>query len=105
MRRISSNKKDHIGCRVWVLREDFLQQSSFSDDAFCPLEKTYWMLKVILFYYDQVMAALHQSVSLEQALIPELLDQIARAREWPATEAPEQASRLMEKIEAKFKEL
>ena len=88
-----------------LLREDFLQQSSFGDDAFCPLEKTYWMLKVILFYYDQVTAALQQSISLEQALIPELLDQIARAREWSAAETPEQARRLIEKIEAKFQEL
>ncbi len=87
-----------------VLREDFLQQSSFSDDAFCPLEKTYWMLKVVLAYYRQVTAALKRGLSLEQALVPALLDQIARAREWPPESAPAQAQALIEQIESAFEE-
>ncbi len=36
-----------------MIREDFLQQNAYSPvDAFCPLEKQYRMLKVILAFHD-----------------------------------------------------
>jgi vacuolar-type H+-ATPase catalytic subunit A/Vma1 len=35
-----------------LLREAFLQQSAFSDDAYCPLPKQIVMLRSILAYYD-----------------------------------------------------
>ncbi len=34
-----------------MLREDFLQQSAFGPDAYCPPAKQYWMLKVILHHF------------------------------------------------------
>ena len=38
-----------------MIREDFLQQSAYSDtDSFCPMEKQYLMLKVIMTYYTRV---------------------------------------------------
>ena len=88
-----------------MLREDFLQQSAFSDDAFCPSTKTYWMLKVILAFYDGVTAALRRGVPLERALIPALLDQVARMRDWPPDAAASCARELLTQIETKFGEL
>jgi V/A-type H+-transporting ATPase subunit A len=88
-----------------MLREDFLQQSAYSDDAFCPLEKTYWMLKVILTFYDRMADALRQSVPLEQVLRPTVLDQIARMREWSPAAAPSCARELIARIEAAFREM
>jgi V/A-type H+-transporting ATPase subunit A len=88
-----------------MLREDFLQQSAFSDDAFCPSTKTYWMLKVILAFYDGVTAALRRGVPLERALIPALLDQVARMWEWPPDAAASCARELLTQIETKFGEL
>jgi V/A-type H+-transporting ATPase subunit A len=87
-----------------MLREDFLQQSSFSDDAFCPPEKTYWMLKVILSFYDHTMAALKRALPLEQVLALPVVDQIARMREWSPPTAPEEAGRLLAAIDAAFQE-
>lgn len=88
-----------------MLREDFLQQSAFSDDAFCPPEKTYWMLKIILSFYDGMTQALARAVPLEQALVPEILDQIARMREWSSTTVLERAQRLLAQIETAFHKL
>ncbi len=88
-----------------MLREDFLQQSSFSDDAFCPPLKTYWMLKAILAFYHAVTTAVRRGLSLEQALVPALVDRIARIREWPAEASAQQAQRLLAEIETAFKEL
>jgi V/A-type H+-transporting ATPase subunit A len=83
-----------------LLREDFLQQSAIGNDAFCPLEKTYWMLKVILTFYDSMTADLRQAIPLEQILAPTILDQIARMREWPPDTAVRRAQELIAQIEA-----
>ncbi|HSQ93434.1 MAG TPA: V-type ATP synthase subunit A [Methanoregula sp.] len=50
-----------------MIREDFLQQSAYSDtDSFCPVEKQYLMLKVIMEYYNSVSEAMGRGVSLRQ---------------------------------------
>jgi V/A-type H+-transporting ATPase subunit A len=88
-----------------MLREDFLQQSAFSDDAFCPPEKSYWMLKIILTFYDGVTNALGRAVPLERALVPEILDQMARMREWPPATVLEQGRKLLAQIETTFRKM
>jgi len=85
-----------------LLREDFLQQSAVGDDAFCPLEKTYWMLKVILTFYDHLAEALHRAHPLEQVLAPVLLDQIARMKEWKPDAVADRAHELLTQIETTF---
>jgi len=48
-----------------MIREDFLQQSAYSDtDSFCPVEKQYLMLKVIMEFYGNVNEAMARGVSL-----------------------------------------
>lgn len=50
-----------------MIREDFLQQSAYSEtDSFCPIEKQYLMLKVIMAYYEQVNLAMNRGISLRQ---------------------------------------
>jgi V/A-type H+/Na+-transporting ATPase subunit A len=50
-----------------MIREDFLQQSAYSDtDSFCPVEKQYLMLRVIMEYYENVNGAMGKGVSLRQ---------------------------------------
>jgi V/A-type H+/Na+-transporting ATPase subunit A len=65
-----------------MLREDFLQQSAYSDtDSFCPLEKQYLMLKAILTYYARVSEALDRGVSLKQLQGLPLKASIGRMKE------------------------
>lgn len=65
-----------------MIREDFLQQGAYSDtDAFCPLEKQYWMLKVILSYHDTLSMAINRGISLRSLLSLPVRQQIARMRE------------------------
>ncbi|MGQ9841852.1 MAG: V-type ATP synthase subunit A [Anaerolineae bacterium] len=85
-----------------MLREDFLQQSAVGDDAYCPLEKTYWMLKVILAFYDHMAGALRQGIPLERTLQPDLLDRIARMKEWPLDATADCARDLLARIEDAF---
>jgi len=42
-----------------IIREDFLQQNAFTDfDYFCPIVKTIGMLRVIVTFYEECLAAL-----------------------------------------------
>ena len=65
-----------------IIREDFLQQSAYSDDdSFCPLEKQYLMLKIIIWYYDAIRAAMRRNVPLRQLLSIPARSEIARMKE------------------------
>jgi len=65
-----------------MIREDFLQQSAYSDtDSFCPIEKQYLMLKVIISYYEQVSLAMNRGVSLRQVQALPLRATIGRMKE------------------------
>lgn len=65
-----------------MLREDFLQQSAYHEiDSFCPLDKQYWMLKVILNFYERVNSALAEGVPLARMLKLPLKAEIGRMKE------------------------
>ncbi|MDR7484870.1 MAG: V-type ATP synthase subunit A [Armatimonadota bacterium] len=70
-----------------MLREDFLQQSSFSEvDAYCSLEKAYGMLKAILTFYDEASAALRRGMPMDEILNLKQIEEIARMKEVPNEE-------------------
>jgi V/A-type H+-transporting ATPase subunit A len=65
-----------------MIREDFLQQSAYSDsDSFCPVEKQYLMLKVIMTYYEQANLAMNRGVSLRQVQVLPLKATIGRMKD------------------------
>jgi V/A-type H+-transporting ATPase subunit A len=71
-----------------MIREDFLQQSAYSDsDSFCPVEKQYLMLKVIMEYYKNVSDAMGRGVSLRQVQSLPLKAGIGRMKDEPDVEA------------------
>jgi V/A-type H+-transporting ATPase subunit A len=65
-----------------MIREDFLQQSAYDKiDSFCPLEKQYWMLKVILTFYDRTSEAMGKGISLNKIMRLPLKAEIGRMKE------------------------
>ena len=65
-----------------MIREDFLQQSAYSDtDSFCPIEKQYLMIRVIMSYYEQVNLAMNRGISLRQIQALPLKAAIGRMKE------------------------
>ena len=65
-----------------MIREDFLQQSAYSDlDSFCPIEKQYLMLKVIMEYYENAAVAMGRGVALRQIQALPLRAGIGRMKE------------------------
>jgi V/A-type H+-transporting ATPase subunit A len=65
-----------------MIREDFLQQSAYHEiDSFCPLEKQYWMLKVILNFYNRASEAMNRGIALNKILKLPLKPEIGRMKE------------------------
>ncbi len=70
-----------------MIREDFLQQSAYHDiDSFCSLEKQYWMLRVILSFYDRVNQAMGKGVPLAKILKLPVKTEIGRMKELTETD-------------------
>ncbi len=50
------------------IRTDFLQQNSYSEDAFSPPEKTFSIMNSIIEFHDLAAEKLKQGISLEEAM-------------------------------------
>jgi len=88
-----------------MLREDFLYQNAFHEvDTFASLNKQYEMLKVILHFHNQAMAAIEQDVDPEQIFKLPVREEIARARFVPESEI-EKITNIRQKIDEQIKQL
>ena len=79
-----------------ILREDFLQQSAFDEvDAFCPLGKQYWMLRVIRRIHELTTEAASVGVDPDLLVSLRVLAAVGRMRAWPPDESEQRALKLM----------
>ena len=83
-----------------ILREDFLQQSAFDEvDAYCPLEKQFWMLTTIRHAHDRLIAlAAAEDADPEMLIAAPALGELGRMRYWDPDSAEQQAKRLIERL-------
>lgn len=83
-----------------MLREDFLQQSAYDEvDAYCPLEKQAWMLRVVKHFHDDAVSRVREGASVESLTGVEVLADIARMRFWPDDEVETRAKELLDRID------
>ncbi len=89
-----------------MLREDFLHQSSYHQvDRYCPLEKTYWMLKIVMNFYRQAQAAVAGGVALERVASLPVVAEIARMKEVQVVKATAELEALLDRVQSSFAEL
>jgi V/A-type H+-transporting ATPase subunit A len=89
-----------------ILREDFLQQSSYHPvDRFCPLDKARWMLEAIMEFHHKCRAALELGVRLEQISALPVVGEFARMKNLATEEAEAQIKVLMDRVRFSFAEL
>jgi V/A-type H+/Na+-transporting ATPase subunit A len=88
-----------------LLREDFLQQSAFDDDAYCDPSKQLAMLRVIRSADAAMSKAVAGGASAEQAGAAPSIAALARMREWPMADAAGSAADLIERVERELEEL
>ncbi|MBI3995714.1 MAG: V-type ATP synthase subunit A, partial [Nitrospirae bacterium] len=83
-----------------VLRDDFLRQHAFSEvDASCPLEKQYWMLKVIIHYDRFCQALLKKGRSVEEIFGLPFREELGRMKEIPVAGFIERAGELASRMD------
>jgi V/A-type H+-transporting ATPase subunit A len=86
-----------------LLREDLLQQSGIQAvDAFCPIEKSYWMMKAIMHFHDAAQTALKNGVNLSEIENAAVLQKIARMKELPLEIAIDRIRFLVNEIDNEF---
>ncbi len=86
-----------------MLREDFLQQSSFSDvDAHCPMDKAFGMLRAIMAFYDETTQALRRGITIDEVLNLSQIEEIARMKEIPKEQFGEYLEPWLERLPGAF---
>jgi hypothetical protein len=89
-----------------ILREDLLQQSDTKGvDAFCPLDKSYWMMKVILHFHEAALGALKKGISLQDLENAQVLQKIARMKEQKLDTMVDRMQFLMDDIDNEISRL
>ncbi|MHC4737884.1 MAG: V-type ATP synthase subunit A [Planctomycetota bacterium] len=87
------------------IREDYLHQNAFHDvDTFTDLTKQYEMLKTILHFHNQGLAAIEADADTEEIFKLEVREQIARAKYIPQEEI-EKIAQIQETIDEQMKNL
>jgi V/A-type H+-transporting ATPase subunit A len=88
------------------IREDFLHQNSFDDiDTYTSLKKQYNMLKLIMSWYDQALAALNKHVMLDKLIDMPIREQIGRAKSIPEAEEENKFAELNKELDKAFNDL
>ena len=83
-----------------IFRDDFLRQHAFSEvDAACPLDKQYWMLKVIFAYQALCQDLLKKGRPVEEILNLPVREDLGRMKEIPVVGFVDRAKELMARMD------
>jgi len=88
-----------------MIKEDFLTQSALHEiDTFCPIKKTYRMLRIILLFARKMAEAVELGVSVRRLLEFSVLDNIARMKIAP-WDSYESTTKIEGEFQSLYKEL
>ena len=86
-----------------MIREDFLQQSAFSEiDASSSLQKQYIMLAAILRFYEKSLDALDLGVQLKTITGLAIRQEIARMKEIPEKDIQKKVEQIISEMDLQF---
>ncbi len=85
-----------------MLREDFLQQNAYTDDAHSPLTKSHGILKAILTFYDQATAALKRGMLLDDIINLKAIEEIGRMKDVPKDQFDAYVTKWLEDLPTAF---
>ena len=89
-----------------MIREDFLMQHAYHPvDSYCPIEKTYLLLKTILHFHKQARKAMERGVPLSKILAVPVKDEIARLKIIPPEKFKETYSYIVKEINEQISQL
>ena len=103
---ILGDKQRTVFEAVKMLKEYFLLQSAFHPvDLYCPMEKTYKMLDLILKFYEKAQNAVNLGVSLSSVLSLEVKEDLARMKIIKTEEFEKASKNIQQKMNQQFDQL
>ncbi len=103
---ILGDKQRTVFEAVKMLKEYFLLQSAYHPvDMYCPIDKTYRMLRLILKFYEKSRQAVNSGVPLSDILSLDVREELARIKIIKAEEFDEMSASINEKMDKEFGEL
>ena len=89
-----------------MIREGFLQQNAYDEvDAYCPPQKQYKLLRLLLKFHRLAEEALHRGVPLKEIRSLQVISKIMRAKYEIRNEELEKIDELEKEVEKQFSEL
>ncbi len=89
-----------------MLKEYFLLQSAYHPvDTYCPIEKTYKMLRTILKFYDKTKTAIDSGVPLQKILALPVKEAISRLKIVPMDEFDNANAKISSDMNVQFEQL
>jgi V/A-type H+-transporting ATPase subunit A len=89
-----------------MIKEDFLTQSAIHEiDTYCPVGKTYRMLRVIIGFAQKMTTAVKMGIQVRRILELSILDNIARMKITPWDSYESQMDAIETKMEREFQSL
>ncbi|MBI5047971.1 MAG: V-type ATP synthase subunit A [Deltaproteobacteria bacterium] len=83
-----------------LVKEVFLRQSVFNDaDAFCTMEKQYWMMKCIIEFYGRAKKALGEGTYLDKILASPIAARLMRMQDIPSNVFKQRAGEMIGEID------
>ena len=83
-----------------MIREDYLQQSAYSDDSFCSMDKQYKMLRAIILLYEKMKELLDAGILVKDMLELDAFDVIANLKWFQEQEFEDKYNQVLKDIEA-----
>jgi V/A-type H+-transporting ATPase subunit A len=89
-----------------MIREDYLQQHAYHEvDSYCPKEKQFLMLKIIMKFYSEVKKSIESGIVASRITTVKVKDEIARMKYEPNQEFSKRYEELIKSIESEFESL
>jgi len=89
-----------------MIREDYLQQHAYHEvDSYCPKEKQFQMLKIIMKFYSEVKKSIESGIVASRITTVKVKDEIARMKYEPNQEFSKRYEELIKSIESEFESL
>jgi len=88
-----------------MVREDFLQQDAYHEiDTFCPLQKQYHMLKILMEFYSQASDSIEAGMSVGDVINLPVVEDISRMKYKSNDDFDKHYEQLSSSIKKCFKE-
>ncbi len=86
-----------------MIKEYFLLQNAFHPvDMFCPIDKTYKMLRILLKFYEKTKTVVNSGVPLTEVLALPVREELSRLKIIPTAEFDDAYTRINNEIDRQF---